>query len=285
MANALPADVDRIYTTHGTNAARSTARRLIKIRIEDTLSNPHNPRVFYHPQTILALASSFASQGQLDAIKVTQLPEHPEIVTEVVEEMLDPKSLYLRAYHANRDRDEQTHYDDAYAWKKLLDRRVYRDQNELAIAVGRNLKHVNKVLQLTTLPNILLEEMAAHVDVVKLSHAYNLKLIFDRSGESVAAHWLKAVISGTVSVRKLEQITSNESKIPNSGRQKIHYQSKFPLRLSDGTEIGMLKQFADGRTELTIVGVTGNDQLALSEKIKAMVSDWALSVRLLKADQ
>ncbi|HGO6129315.1 TPA: ParB/RepB/Spo0J family partition protein [Burkholderia cepacia] len=270
----------------------------MKIRVDETIPNPYNPRVFYDEATIDDLASSFESQGQLEAIKVTRLDEHPGkwviidggrrtraaklrndefIDAEIIEEALEAKTLYLRAYHANKDRDEQTDFDDAYAWKKLLDDGVYRDQNELAVAVGRDPKHVSKVLQLTTLPATLLESMAKRADVVKLSHAYNLKLIFDRGGEAVASHWLNEVVAGSVSVRKLEQVAAEAAKTKQAKRSKVHYQSKYPFQLDDGSEIGVLKQFADGRTELSLKGVTGRDQVELGEKLKAVVLEWTRS--------
>ncbi|MBN3506404.1 ParB/RepB/Spo0J family partition protein [Burkholderia cenocepacia] len=296
VAHALPSDVaSRIPGAISREGTSVSDRRPVKIRVADTIPNPYNPRVFYDDSTISNLADSFTSQGQLEAIKVTQLPDYPDkwviidggrrtraamlrndefIDAEIIEEALEAKDLYLRAYRANKDRDEQTDFDDAYAWKRLLDDRVYRDQNELAAAVGRDPKHVSKVLQLTTLPATLLEAMAKRADVVRLSHAYNLKLIFDRAGEVVAARWLQEVVDGTASVRKLEQVAATESKESGSKRSKVHYQSKFPFRTSDGNEVGMLKQFADGRTELTLNGLAGPAQEELGEKLKEVVLQW-----------
>ncbi|WP_254613387.1 ParB/RepB/Spo0J family partition protein [Burkholderia glumae] len=296
VAHALPSDVaDRIPGTVSREGTLASERRPVKIRVAETIPNPYNPRVFYDEATIDELVSSFESQGQLEAIKVTRLNEYPGkwviidggrrtraakrrndefIDAEIIEEALEAKTLYLRAYHANKDREEQTDFDDAYAWKKLLDDRIYRDQNELAQAVGRDPKHVSKVLQLTTLPETLLESMAKRADVVKLSHAYNLKLIFDRGGETLASRWLNEVIAGTTSVRKLEQIAADAAEPKQAKRNKVHYQSKYPFQLEDGSEIGVLKQFADGRTELSLKGVTGQDQVELGEKLKAVVLEW-----------
>ncbi|MBN3786118.1 ParB/RepB/Spo0J family partition protein [Burkholderia sp. Ac-20353] len=299
VAHVLPSNVtDRIPGAMSREGTVASNRRPVKIRVADTIPNPYNPRVFYDDKTIDDLAESFDSQGQLEAIKVTRLPQYPDkwviidggrrtraatrrrdefIDAEIIEEELEAKGLYLRAYHANKDRDEQTDFDDASAWKRLLDEGIYRDQNELAIAVGRDPKHVSKVLQLTTFPTHFLESMAKRSDLVKLSHAYNLKLIFDRAGETVATHWLNEVVDGNASVRKLEQVASEESKAKTSKRSKVHYQSKYPFRLGDGTEIGMLKLFADGRTELTLKGVTGPEQADLGEKLKAVVLEWTSS--------
>ncbi|ALK35148.1 ParB/RepB/Spo0J family partition protein [Burkholderia plantarii] len=297
VAAQLPSDVaSRIPGIVSREGITRSDRQSVKIRVADTIPNPYNPRVFYDETTIGNLAESFGSQGQLEAIKVTRLPQFPDkwvtidggrrtraavlrgdefIDAEIVDESLAASALYLRAYHANKDRDEQTDFDDAYAWKKLLDDGVFRDQNELAAAVGSDPKHVSKVLQLTTLPKALLEAMAKRADVVRLSHAYNLKLICDRAGAEVAERWLKEVLDGTASVRKLEQVAAAEqTKEAGAKRTKVHYQSKFPFRSNGGDEIGMLKQFADGRTELTLTGVTGTAQEELGEKLKELVMQW-----------
>src|ERR1700754_4273327 len=114
------------------NPAAVLSGMRVKIRVDDTVSNPYNPRSFYNAETIEALSRSFEEQGQLEPIKVTRLPRYPDkyviidgerrvraaksrndehIDAEVVVEELETKALYLRAYRANKERDEQTVFD------------------------------------------------------------------------------------------------------------------------------------------------------------------------------
>ena len=151
-------------------------QRIRKIPIGDVVSNPYNPRAFYSAETIDELANSFAQQGQITPIQVTRLPEFPDkyvivdgerrvraaksrgdkFIDADLKDGLDNQKLYLRAYHANKEREEQTVFDDALAWKKLLDDRVYVDQVELGVAVGQDPKHISKVIALTSLPPLAL---------------------------------------------------------------------------------------------------------------------------------
>jgi ParB family transcriptional regulator, chromosome partitioning protein len=278
------------------NPAAVLSGMRVKIRVDDTVSNPYNPRSFYNAETIEALSRSFEEQGQLEPIKVTRLPRYPDkyviidgerrvraaksrndehIDAEVVVEELETKALYLRAYRANKERDEQTVFDDAMAWKKLLDEGVYRDYRELAVAVGEAPPQVNKVILLTSLPISLIEKMAHHAKAVGLAHAYNLKLIYDRAGHRVAEHWLNEIVEGRASVRKLEQVASADAPTRRSGSRRTHYQSRVQFKRPDGIALGELKLFGDGRTELSLQGVRGEAQQLLAERMKDLIEEWS----------
>jgi len=267
-----------------------------KVRIKDLVSNPYNPRIFYNPQTIDALAKSFGEEGQLEAIKVTRLPEYPgkwvivdgerrtragtsrgdeEIDAEVSSESLESRSLFLRAYRANKERDPQTVFDDAISWKKLIDNRIYRDYTELAVAVGEAPSYVNKVILLTSLPQNFLNRLAENSNVVGLSHAYNLKLIYDRADIRVAEHWLQEILDGKVAVRRLEQIAVAAAPARSTGSSRAHYQSKVPFKLANGVDLGELKLFRDGRAVLTLQGVPAHAQQVLADRMKAMIDQWS----------
>jgi ParB family transcriptional regulator, chromosome partitioning protein len=272
--------------------------RRFPAKISDLVSNPHNPRIFYNPQSIDGLAKSFEEQGQIEAIQVTRLPEFPgklvivdgerrkraakargdEFVDAEMVPPLEAKKLFLRAYHANKERDPQTVFDDAIAWKKLLDERVYLDYNELAAAVGESPTQVNKVILLTTLPENFLNRLAQHSNEVGLGHAYNLKLIYERADVSVAEHWLQEVIEGKVSVRRLEQVALAQGPAKKTGSSRTHYQSKIPFRLSNGVDLGELKLFRDGRTVLALQGVPAHAQQVLADRMKVLIDEWSREI-------
>lgn len=266
-----------------------------KIPVEDVVSNPYNPRAFYSAETIDELADSFAKQGQITPILVTRLTEFPgkyvivdgerriraarsrgdKHIDADVRDGLDNQNLYLRAYHANKEREEQTVFDDALAWKKLLDDGVYVDQVELGVAVSEDPKHISKVISLTSLPPYLLQRMAQHRKDIGLGHGYNIKLIFDRAGASVAEHWLGQVIEGKASVRKLEAAASAEAGARRIGPRRTHYQSRVQFNRPDGVALGELKLFGDGRAELSLKGIAAADQQRLAERMKAVIDEWA----------
>ncbi|QGZ65905.1 ParB/RepB/Spo0J family partition protein [Paraburkholderia acidisoli] len=266
-----------------------------KISVDDVVSNPYNPRAFYSAETIDELAASFAAQGQITPILVTRLGEFPgkyvivdgerriraarsrgdKFIDADIRDGLDNQNLYLRAYHANKEREEQTVFDDALAWKKLLDDGIYVDQVELGVAVGEDPKHISKVISLTSLPPFLLQRMAQNRSDVGLGHAYNIKLIFDRAGATVAEHWLQQVVEGKASVRKLEAAASAEAGARRIGPRRTHYQSRVQFNRPDGVALGELKLFGDGRAELSLKGIAAADQQRLAERVKTVIDQWA----------
>jgi ParB/RepB/Spo0J family partition protein len=271
---------------------------LRQIAVEDVVSNPYNPRAFYSAETIDELADSFEKQGQITPILVTRLAEFPgkyvivdgerriraarsrgdKTIEADIREGLDNQNLYLRAYHANKEREEQTVFDDALAWKKLLDDGVYVDQVELGVAVSEDPKHISKVISLTSLPPFLLQRMAQHRDAIGLGHAYNIKLIFDRAGATVAEHWLQQVVEGKASVRKLEAAASAEAGARRIGPRRTHYQSRVQFNRPDGVALGELKLFGDGRAELSLKGIAPVDQQRLAERVKVVIEQWASEI-------
>ncbi|WP_322070146.1 ParB/RepB/Spo0J family partition protein [Paraburkholderia bannensis] len=276
-------------------ASAAVTHAVSRIPVEDVVSNPYNPRAFYSAETIDELADSFGKQGQITPILVTRLAEFPgkyvivdgerriraarsrgdKHIDADVRDGLDNQNLYLRAYHANKEREEQTVFDDALAWKKLLDDGVYVDQVELGVAVSEDPKHISKVISLTSLPPYLLQRMAQNRKDVGLGHAYNIKLIFDRAGVTVAEHWLEQVIEGKASVRKLEAAASAEAGARRIGPRRTHYQSRVQFNRPDGVALGELKLFGDGRAELNLKGIAAADQQRLAERMKAVIDEWA----------
>ncbi|WP_322045477.1 ParB/RepB/Spo0J family partition protein [Paraburkholderia sp. J67] len=296
VAVAAPVSSEPPIVTTTTVMAATTANHVVsQIPVEDVVSNPYNPRAFYSAETIDELAESFEKQGQITPILVTRLAEFPgkyvivdgerriraarsrgdKHIDADVRDGLDNQNLYLRAYHANKEREEQTVFDDALAWKKLLDDGVYIDQVELGVAVSEDPKHISKVISLTSLPSYLLQRMAQNRKDVGLGHAYNIKLIFDRAGATVAEHWLEQVIEGKASVRKLEAAASAEAGARRIGPRRTHYQSRVQFNRPDGVALGELKLFGDGRAELNLKGIGSADQQRLAERMKAVIEEWA----------
>ncbi|WP_186057949.1 ParB/RepB/Spo0J family partition protein [Burkholderia gladioli] len=272
-------------------------QRIHVLSIDDCIPNPYNPRAFYSPQSIDTLAATLQQEQQLQPVIFTRLPEYPgkniivdgerrkralkslgrTTVMAIYRPDLSKKELFTLAYKANKERDDQTVFDNAVSWQRLLSEKIYRDQLELAAAIGEDKGVVNKVLLLNTLPMPLLQRMVDNADKVKLSHAYNIKLICDKAGDAVAEHWLEQVIAGRVSVRKLEQVAASDMTGAR-GAKRTHYESRVKFASPHGFELGELKAFADGRAELSLKGVKGVAQEQLIDKLTAVVQSWALEL-------
>ncbi|MGB8421343.1 ParB/RepB/Spo0J family partition protein [Paraburkholderia sp.] len=282
---------DRVYRMEQ-NANTASVRPRLRLQLSDLVSNPFNPRRFYSPESIDSLAVELKRDGQYQAIAVTQLAAYPgkyvivdgerrtlaskslgeEFIDGEVFTDLTPRDLYLIANRINKQRQPQTIFDDAVAWSHLLDEKVYTDQDELAEAVGSTKGTVSKVLSLKRLPMSLLRRMSEEADKVGLRSAYNLRLLFERKGESLTEQCLERLIGGELSASKLEELVARHSSENDAlKRTKSHYNSRVHFSNAAGEQIGELKRFIDGRTEFKISGITGELQAKLSERIESAV--------------
>ncbi|KWC89889.1 ParB/RepB/Spo0J family partition protein [Burkholderia cepacia] len=260
-----------------------------KVLVKDCIPNPFNPRVFYSESSLHELALTLKREGQIEPIKVTRLPEFPgklvvidgqrrlratsingdETINATFRTDHTPEQLYTIAYRANHDHERQTIFDDAVAWKRLLDEKVFSDQNTLAEKIGKDKASISKTLSLNALPNTLLERMASANDVVGLQAAYFLKLIFERLGEPTADRLLTAVIDRKKSVRDLENFLRTQSDgSKKAGRTRYSVRHDFAL---ESRAIGQLKTYPDGRLDLQLKGVDASHQEALADKLKTVI--------------
>ncbi|KVF72520.1 chromosome partitioning protein ParB [Burkholderia sp. FL-7-2-10-S1-D7] len=260
-----------------------------KVAVKDCIPNPFNPRVFYSESSLHELALTLKREGQIEPIKVTRLPEFPgklvvidgqrrlratsingdETINATFRTDHTPEQLYTIAYRANHDHERQTIFDDAVAWKRLLDEKVFPDQNTLAEKIGKDKASISKTLSLNALPNTLLERMASANDVVGLQAAYFLKLIFERLGEPAADRLLTAVIDRKKSVRDLENFLRAQSDgNKKTGRTRYSVRHDFAL---ESRPIGQLKTYPDGRLDLQLKGVDASHQEALADRLKTVI--------------
>ena len=260
-----------------------------KVAVKDCIPNPFNPRIFYAETGLHELALTLKREGQIEPIKVTRLPEFPgklvvidgqrrlratsingdAFINATFRSDHTPEQLYTIAYRANHDHERQTIFDDAVAWKRLLDENVFPDQNTLAEKIGKDKATVSKTLSLNALPNMLLERMAVASDVIGLQAAYFLKLIFERMGESTANRLLSAVIDRKKSVRDLENfLRAQGDGNPKAGRTRYSVRHDFAV---ESRTIGQLKTYPDGRIDLQLKDVSAAHQEALADKLKALI--------------
>ncbi|MBN3740338.1 MULTISPECIES: ParB/RepB/Spo0J family partition protein [Burkholderia] len=284
-AEATPAGTPPAVTPAGTPDLGAPQKVLVK----DCIPNPFNPRVFYSESSLHELALTLKREGQIEPIKVTRLPEFPgklvvidgqrrlratsingdETINATFRTDHTPEQLYTIAYRANHDHERQTIFDDAVAWKRLLDEKVFSDQNTLAEKIGKDKASISKTLSLNALPNTLLERMAGANDVVGLQAAYFLKLIFERLGEPTADRLLTAVIDRKKSVRDLENFLRAQSDgNKKTGRTRYSVRHDFAL---ESRAIGQLKTYPDGRLDLQLKGVDASHQEALADQLKIVI--------------
>ncbi|WP_069638502.1 ParB/RepB/Spo0J family partition protein [Burkholderia sp. PAMC 26561] len=276
---------------HRANASAVTPR--VRLLLSELVSNPFNPREFYSPIAIDELAVRLRREGQHVAITVTRNHRHPDkyvivdgefrfrakkslgetaIDAEVVPELSD-QELYLKASSINKSRTQQTVFDDAVAWMRVLSSGIFESQDALAERLSVSKALVSKTLLVGRLPKHFLQQMA-DTGSVGLAHAYNIKLILDRTNESTAESILERVVNGEMSVRRLEEYVKKLDGTSPPGATKTHYSGNVPFHTTEGREVGSLKRYRDGRTELKLVGLSDDQQSLLVTRLEKVVREF-----------
>lgn len=278
---------------YGGRGNTSSVKLRQQIRLVECVSNPFNPREFYSPEAIDALAVKLKRDGQYEAIKVTRNHRFPgkyviidgeyrsrakkslgeEFIDGEIFPELSDADLYLVANRINKDRTAQTVFDDAIAWTRLLENKVFEDQDALAASLDVSKAQVSKTLSLTELPNHLLRRMAENEERVGLATAYNIKLICGRKGEQIAEQILERVFAGELTVKRLQEMNRKAEEGEPQRRTKAHYRTRVQFAGGEGIELGELKGFQDGRTELKLKNLTEQQQHLLAPRLEALVRE------------
>jgi len=155
----------------------------------------------------------------------------------------------------------------------LLENKVFPDQDALAATLDLSKAQVSKTLSLTELPSHLLRSMAENEEGVGLATAYNIKLIYKRKGEELAEQILERVLAGELTVKQLQEMNRRAEGGEPLRRTKAHYRTRVQFAGEEGIELGELKGFQDGRTELKLKNLTEQQQHLLAPRLEALVRE------------
>lgn len=152
-----------------------SAGQVVDVPVQDVDPNPHNARRLRSSAWIETLAASLLSDGQkvpvaafigatgrytlidgetrrLAALKagIPTLKIHLHARPETDAE------LYRLSRTLNAERKDMSILDDAYAWRELLEQKIYASSAELARSLHISEEHVSNVLGMTQLPPSIL---------------------------------------------------------------------------------------------------------------------------------
>lgn len=236
-------------------------------KVED---NPLNSRRIYDEAIVKARANSIAKDGQMLPALAARHPSDPEKLILIDGQYRKRARLFLKhteldvkildgleqidfwrlARTANSEREQESALDAAYAYKRLLDEGFAPDQERLATLVGESKGAVNKHLALLDLPEPALDLIAAHPGLFGINMAYEITLYRKAvQNDDRTLQLIQRVIAEQLSFRKVESIRKALQKGP---RQRNPTARQFKFTRSDGTSIGTIKEWDDGRIQVDL---------------------------------
>lgn len=263
-ASAVPAVLDApgIPTQHiGTPKGKFELVPLDRI-----VPNPFNARRTYREARIKEMKASLAEHGQetpgtatkrgdqyiLGAghyrFKGLQLLDAPEMALMVIPDLTD-KQLYELSYRENAEREEQTAFDNALAWRDLIEKGVYASEQELAEAVGLSAPNVNKTLSLLRLSQPVLDLVKEDPAAFALGVLYELSLFEPVGGSDRTLDLAMAAGAGEIGRKQIQDARAQlQNTRPRKGRETSR---AYKLAIAGAAE-GVLKEWPSGKVAFEV---------------------------------
>jgi len=233
--------------------------------------NPYNARQAYKPERVLEMAASLAKNGQdtpgtatirngryvlaaghyrrLGLLHIHAASMEKATIDLIVKPNMSDRELYEASYRENAERQEQTSFDNALAWKKLLEQGVYENETALAKAVGMSLPNVNKTLAVLRLSPAVLTLVESTPAKFALGTLYELALF-----EEVAGTEKTVAIATEVRDDRLGRYQINEARkqiVEQKTRKRKERSRPYPIFVGNQYE-GTLKEWPNGRVTLEV---------------------------------
>lgn len=263
----------------------STAEGVIEVPLEHAHPNDENSRQTFPDEDIDELAQSMREHGQKDPAIAMPHPERPgewlllsshkrklaliragfKTIKLLPHEPVFGFERYVLSQELNRHTAE-TAVDQALSWQIQLEKGYVASLDELATKLKRQKSQVSKIMAFTKLPDTVLARVKKHPRAFGAATGQLLSQLVSLATEKELHDLVDGVIDGKVTVRRLEKEVENRQSGRKARRTKLNSR-QYKLQ-SDGHEVGVLKDWDDGRVVLEIRLEDAKRREALVELLK-----------------
>ena len=250
---------------------------IYKVAIQNFQKSENNARMFYLAHEVDEMSQSLLQNGQdtpalgyvrdgriviLDGQKRYQAAVSAglsQLEVKITEKPESEASEYEASRRVNLVRSSQTAIDDAFVWRKLMERGVYRSQDELALRLGEKKEKVSKIIGITRIPERMIRLMLDHERTATWSVAYLVSTIFDAKRindmgqdkvEDLAMEVIDEIVKKDLTKSQVEVLVSRKLQ----GPVKRATAESTPIRFGDNK--GEIKVFPErGQLDLSFKGL------------------------------
>lgn len=271
----------------GPSGVVDSGRKILRVPIALTEDNPLNARHLYVQSRINEISASLKKHGQETPAPATLragrytlagghyrkrgLIQNGETMIDIIDVgPLTDQQLYEMSYRENCEREEQSALDNAYAWRKLLDEKVYATDAELAASLGLSKGTVSKTLKsLSISPEVmdLINEAPASFALTVL---YELALFEPLGGIKRTKELVQQVVKDEIGRKEIQHARSLLEDAPTRSRRKTSQQYQLHYGAS---AVGLLKEWETGKLEIEIEISDPVARASLVESLKAIFQE------------
>lgn len=266
------------------SAANYLIGQTYDIPVQRIKSNPYNARVIYTSASVDEMAISLAKDGQTTPatayiskdgqvtlvdgetrLRGSRSGGMPTLRVEIQEEPKNNRALYEKARTANVHRNDQTPLDDAIKWTALIESKEYKNQVEIANALGYREDHVSRIMKLAIFTMPVMYSLAEEPSLLNLRMLTAIREYFEAKGGEATLELIPDIAKNDTGYRKVTELAKADSTGATRARSERS-------AVSYGTAKGEVKSFAKGgRLELSIKGLSEDEMTELREKIVALL--------------
>lgn len=219
-----------------------------EINIDEIINNPLQPRLHIGEEDLSDLAKSIASHGLIQPIYVTKRDNkyilqagqrrwlaHKKLGLKTIKAIVyeestltqaeNEKSLFEIAIIENMQRENLYPLELAMSLKNVMDKKLYKNKEELSIAVGKSASYIGKVLKMLTLDAKIIKDLRLNKSTNDVESLYEIQKITDRKEQvKVYFDFIKKKIDRK-GLRELNRSKKNLSNIEKpyrfSNRAKV----------------------------------------------------------------
>lgn len=259
--------------------------RIVRAPIDRVHENPLNARHIYNPDIVKELAASIATRGQLVPASAIEHPTRSgdyllvdghyrkkalvaagqptiDLVIRPPERDLE---LYRMSWLLNEERSAQSPLDNAFAWRKLMDKGLVQTEAQIAELLGLSVSTVNKTLALLNLPANALEKMRDRPEKFGVFAGYELTLAAKKLSEPELLDLVERIVTEDLSSREVSAI---RAKLETGDKRKRKETSRQYKIQHAGQQIGSLKEWDSGKVALEVVLADPKERAALVAELR-----------------
>ena len=200
----------------------------LELNVENIKNNPMQPRLHINESELKDLTKSIKLHGLIQPIAVVKVGNneyilkagqrrwlaHKELGLKTIKAIVqeerilpkkeDEKVLFEIAVMENTQRENLNPLELALSFKQALDKRLYSNNNELAIALGKSSSHISKLLKVLKLEDEIIHDLATNKSTNDLESLYmiqkikdskeQVKVYFDFIARKIARNDLKEIL-------------------------------------------------------------------------------------------
>jgi ParB family chromosome partitioning protein len=254
---------------------------ILELPIDLLDDNPCNPRRFYLQESIDRLAINLSNIGQQSPIQValhqdasgrfTIIEGHRRVralrklgrgtVKAIVVDKSEALDLYKLAFDLNTQRDSQTIFDNAMAWRQLLVEGRVQHQQALSAFLG---------IDETTVA--ILREMVRNAEHFGLNTSYHIQRYCREKGSAATLKLVERVRVEGLSMRAVSALVREGEGAPGVERTKrARYNQCFEVK-HDAQRVGYVKVYGEDRLEMSLRGLPLEKRDEIYAKLKDLLA-------------